>query len=101
ANPQNRQAHFKNRFIDRKSVFIVNRIRAARENDSRSVHIFDFFSCDSMWMKLTINTNFTDAASDQLIVLTSEIQNDDFFLLFQHWTNWQNLHLFYSIQVSK
>ena len=71
----------KNSRIDLWCVFSINAVWTTSKDDSLRLHFFDFFEISFVGVNFTVNVALSDASCDQLIVLTSEIENYNLFVL--------------------
>ena len=60
-------------------MLVVDALRAARQDDAFKIIVFPCIHCSIAGKDLTIHTGFADTAHNQLVVLTAEIQHNDFF----------------------
>jgi hypothetical protein len=62
-----------------RGVFFVNAVGASGEHDAFDIpQCLDFLQCHFIGMQFGVNAEFANPSCDQLIVLGSEIQHDDF-----------------------
>ena len=80
ADPQNRNAHFKNLPSASGSAFPVNTVRASRKNNAFGIHLLQTFQTDAIGVNLTVNITFPNPSCNQLIILTAKIKHNDHFL---------------------
>ena len=71
-NPQ-----FKDSWVNIKSILSINRVWTAGEDDSDWIELFHLGCWNLMAFQLRKYTEFTDTARNQLVVLTTVIQNDN------------------------
>ena len=60
---------------------VVDAVGAAGEDEADGVHGFQFFQGGRIGLDFTIYIALTDAAGDQLVILSAEIQYNDQFML--------------------
>ena len=76
---KDRNSHLKDFFFTMRGLLLVYTIRASGENDSLRIHFPDLFQSQCVWMNLTVNIAFSDSSGNQLVILTTEIQNNNHF----------------------
>ena len=77
ANTQDRDTHLKNSRVHLRRLGVINAVGTAGEDDADGVEGLHRIQRRGIGLDLAIHTALTDAAGDQLIVLTAEIKDDD------------------------
>ena len=82
ADAEHRNAEVEQSRVALRRGLLVNAVRAAGEDDADRVHGLDFFNRGLVRLYLTEYIMFADAACDQLIILTTEIQHKNELMIF-------------------
>jgi hypothetical protein len=77
ANAEHRHAELEHRLRRRRPLRVGDRLRTAGENDALGAEVTNFGIGDVPRQDLAVNAAFAHAASDQLSVLRTEIENQN------------------------
>ena len=94
AHAKNRNTKFKNLFLNFWRVFFIHAVRTACEDDTLRFQFLNFFQRFVVWIYFAVYVIFTNTARDQLIILTTKVNNNYKFLVFHAFLH---MHLFVKV----
>ena len=82
AHTKNWNAKFKDFLFNFRGILFVHAVRTTSKDDTLRLQFLNFFQCFVVWIYFAVYMIFTNAACNQLIILTAEIDNNNKFLVF-------------------
>ena len=79
ADSKDRNSHLKDFFFTMRGILLIYTVGTSGKNDSLRIHFPDLIQSQCVWMNLTVNIAFSDSSGNQLVILTTEIQNNNHF----------------------